>query len=409
MRYLKTFKLFEAAGATGEASATGAETTTKAASQTVPFEFKFDKGMWSAEKNPELEKTLKDQIAPITDYLKKYINNTVSIAVQAGESKVTNFDSEAKERTELEPGVLSSKRGETIRTILRKILNEYKAQKLFTNDPKIDVNYIIGETPYTKGVDKPDDEKYKKEQFVKFVLKVEGEEQKTKPPGGNLIPEGYACDEPGNKFRPKQGSYAGVESNFLSEEYKFTYPEGSGKIVIEANPIEVPDMFIYEYNGKKFSTGFLGYPRPYYLLMLGTIIGNVYKDKEKPWYLKDLTFKKITIDEATKILDEAKGISDGEDLKYAFPDKQLDPTNKKMFRKNEDIIPYMLDEVHVKGKLEKGVSEAAKPNKGYPENYSPSEETARVISLDKEEKVNEFKLSVACPVGQTRWVVKFLC
>lgn len=397
MRYIKTFKLFEAKGATG----TTETTVTKAEPVTVPFEYKFDKGIWSEKKNPDLEKTLRAQITPVTDYLKKYKNNTVTIAVQAGESKVTNYDNEASTRTKLDPGVLSSRRGETIRTILRKILDEYKAQNLFVNDPKIDVNYIIGETPYTQNVDDPNDPKYKEEQFVRFVLKVEGEQQKTTPPdeGGNLIPGGFTCSD--NRFAPKSGSFTGVETDFLSDEFKFTYPDGSGKIVIQTNPVDVPDMFIYEYDGKKFSTGFLGEQQEYYLLMLGTIIGNVYKDKEKPWYFKDLTYKELSVDEATRILKESKGISDVNDLKYAFPDKELDPQNSKMFKKNKDIIPYLLDRSQVKPWKKKTNESQIFEEEGGESNW--------MVSMEKKEKINEFKLRVSGPIGQTAWSIKFQC
>jgi hypothetical protein len=356
MRYIKSFKLFEdresindspladVKGLTGSSSV-----TVKAEPVTVPFEYKFDKGIWSEDKNPELEKTLRDQIAPVTDYLKKYKNNTVTIAVQAGESQVTNYDNEAKVRTKLEPGILSSKRGETIRTILRKILNEYKDQKLFVNDPKIDVNYVIGKTPYKAGVDDPSDPKYKAEQFVKFVLKVEGENNKKKPGDPPfLIPENFKCNN--NRFSPKSGGYTGIESDFLSEEFNFKYPNASGKILIMTDPVIVPDMFIYEYDGEVKSTGFLGSPNEYYLLILGTIIGNVYKDKEKPWYFKDLQYKEIDQKEAKRILKEAKKdkISDYGDLKPAFPDKELNPEKSNMFSENKDIIPYLLNKEYIR-------------------------------------------------------------
>jgi hypothetical protein len=267
-------------------------------------------------------------------------------------------------------------------------LDEYKAQKLFTNDPKIDVNYIIGETPYTKGVDKPDDEKYKKEQFVRFVLKVEGE-AKSKDIK-NLIPEGMTCTQ--EDFRDKKGGVAGVETDFLSEEYKFVYPDGEGKIVIKVNPADVPDMFIYNYNGEKKSTGFLGVSNEYYRLALGTLIGNVYKEKEKPWYFKDIKYKELDEKEAERILDEAKSgtLSDPNDFKYAFPDKKLNPQDKKMFRKNKDIVPYILDKDQVK-------------------NFDKEKGVDWMISLDKKEKVNDLIINVTGPVGQTRWSLKFQC
>jgi hypothetical protein len=412
MKYLKTFKLFERveslkdsplAGLTGAAGATGAGTT-KAEPKTIPFEYKFDKGMWSAEKNPELENSLRKQIAPITDYLKKYINNTVTITVQAGESRVTNYDNEASKRTELKSGILSGRRGETVRTILRKILEEYKNRKLFTNDPKIDVNYIIGETPYKKNVDSPDKEEYKKEQFVKFVLKAEGE--KPNKPGGRLIPEDRTCNKP--EFTDSEGRFTGIKTEFLSKEYKFVYPDAEGKIVVRFNPVDVPDLFIYEYNGEKKSTGFLGMNHEYYRLALGTIIGNVYKDKEKPWYFKDIKYKEIDRSAARKILKDAdkETVSDPYDFKPAFPDKELDPTNHGMFNKNKDIIPYILDNDQIKSfNSDKGWIEE---RPGYPKTID-EERIDFTVSIPKKENINDFLLRVSGPIGQTAWGIKFVC
>lgn len=370
-------------------------------SMAIPFDaFEFKTGTWSSEANPELKKSLEAKVVgDIANFLRENFKNQVVIKILAGESQVTNYDAEAKPPKRLEPGELARRRGETIKTLITEILKPYKSAKAFSKDPEILVEYVPGKEVYIKDKSNPKDPKYLKDQFIKLDIQIKGEK-----PNQYVIPP-EAC---GKDFESDRGAYGNPEFDFCRETpIKVKLGEGSGTMIVFCNPAEVPDIFLFEIGGKRYSTGFLGTPSDYYRLAIGTILGNTYKGgKTRPWFLKDVEIEPVSVEEATDLLKWSikGGYASEEDFKYAFPGREVNAKDRKMFKRNPDIVPYMLKE----GQIKKWEPKWVKNPKGGGE-IQESGGGSWYQKIPKGEGAGELKVNVCGMIGQTVWKFNFSC
>ena len=138
----------------------------------------FDSGKYilDSAKQTDVEKRLQ----PLVKFLKTNPSSDVKITIVAGESRVTNYDREKcgadiyTPECELEPKQLSLLRAQEIEEYLSKLFQGLKSsgtiQKL---PPKPVISTVLGSTSYTKGVDNPNDPKYKKEQKIELLIDAE--------------------------------------------------------------------------------------------------------------------------------------------------------------------------------------------------------------------------------------------
>ena len=138
----------------------------------------FDSGKYILDdaKQTDVEKRLQ----PLVKFLKTNPSSDVKITIVAGESRVTNYDREKcgadiyTPECELEPKQLSLLRAQEIEEYLSKLFQGLKSsgtiQKL---PPKPVISTVLGSTSYTKGVDDPNDPKYKKEQKIELLIDAE--------------------------------------------------------------------------------------------------------------------------------------------------------------------------------------------------------------------------------------------
>jgi hypothetical protein len=157
----------------------------------------------SAKGKQELD----SQLSKAAEFLTAKKGRVVYVKINAGESQVTNHDNEQKSQPEVDPGYLSEKRAETMKTYLTKYFEGLKGQGIISQMPIFEAPFVkIGETSYTKGVDKPNDPKYVPERFVNVELKLQSPEKcvvgltvevmykKTKDPSFPCR-SGHNCDE----------------------------------------------------------------------------------------------------------------------------------------------------------------------------------------------------------------------
>jgi hypothetical protein len=129
-------------------------------------------GKWRL--SPQQAQQLDPKLKQITDFINKNRDSIVTIQIEAGESRVTNFDNEDPSKPKLQPGVLSKRRGDEMVEYLSGFFKNIMGQGLINKMPELtQPKQIIGTTPY-KGPDDLKDpnliELYKKEQFVNAVI-----------------------------------------------------------------------------------------------------------------------------------------------------------------------------------------------------------------------------------------------
>ena len=98
-------------------------------------------------------------------FFQSYENNKISIFIESSESRVPNPNN-------LPSGELAKARAEKARTLISSFTN------LKNN---VNITSKIGNIPYTKGVDNPNDPKYLQDQFVNIKVLVQGSETTNQP------------------------------------------------------------------------------------------------------------------------------------------------------------------------------------------------------------------------------------
>lgn len=130
----------------------------------------FESGDYNMNK--EYEQNVINTVKEISDYIKNNKLKSFEIVITPGESLVPNQPPFDKER-----GSLARERGNVLKTYLESVLSKMGIQAVFKiNEP------VIGKENFDPKTDSKDDEKYKKEQFVKadIVLTREPEEKPRK-------------------------------------------------------------------------------------------------------------------------------------------------------------------------------------------------------------------------------------
>lgn len=165
--------------------------------ETVNFKSVWRAGYWKLTSNQI--QNLNNQMKVIQNFLAKNPQTKLSIQVEAGESRVTNADNESGGKP-VKPGYLSSRRGQSLVNYLNTFFKKLENGGMSFTYPEIPKpKTIVGSTPYSReNGDKPDDPKYKEEQFVR--LKVTATSQSECLIGlevmiGWIKDKGHTCDE----------------------------------------------------------------------------------------------------------------------------------------------------------------------------------------------------------------------
>jgi hypothetical protein len=136
----------------------------------------FDNGKWKSisqqglnEINPQLENAARFLIANK--------GSVVYIKITAGESQVTNYDTEVSPKVQVGQGYLSQKRAETMKQYLSKYFETLITNKNIDKMPIFEApEIVIGQTEYKGPQDLNDPTKsqqYSTERFVKVELKIQ--------------------------------------------------------------------------------------------------------------------------------------------------------------------------------------------------------------------------------------------
>lgn len=146
---------------------------------TVDFGAVWPMGKWKLTSEQTTQ--IAQKAVQITDFITKNKGSKITIQIEAGESQITNKDTEVTPAVELAQGVLSQKRGESMVNFLKNYFQSLVGKVITQNElPNIpEPKTIIGTTPYKKGditdpkTGKVDQQKaavYQKEQFVRAIV-----------------------------------------------------------------------------------------------------------------------------------------------------------------------------------------------------------------------------------------------
>lgn len=131
-------------------------------------------GKW--KMTPQQMSEIEGKLRQITDFIKKNKDSKVTIQIESGESRVTNYDGETGGKVALDPGVLSQRRGEQIITYLNGFFQKLIDGGVITKMPELPKPITkIGNTPYSGPKDLQDPnkkEKYSSEQYVKAIISL---------------------------------------------------------------------------------------------------------------------------------------------------------------------------------------------------------------------------------------------
>lgn len=155
------------------------QSETKTEGITVDFGAVWPMGKWKLTNEQMTE--IAQKAIQITNFITKHKGSKITIQIEAGESQITNRDNEVSPPVELEQGVLSQKRGESMVNFLKSYFQSLVGKAITQNEiPNIpEPKTIIGKTPYKKGditdpkTGKIDPQKaavYQNEQFVRAIV-----------------------------------------------------------------------------------------------------------------------------------------------------------------------------------------------------------------------------------------------
>lgn len=122
---------------------------------------------------PETKKVLDAELQKAALYIQNNPQGIPYVKIRAGESQVTNYDNETKDKKEVSPGFLSLERAKTMKTYISNYLNDLVKTGFLKTTPIFEpIETVIGSTAYVKGTDNPKDKKYKDERFVEVYFEV---------------------------------------------------------------------------------------------------------------------------------------------------------------------------------------------------------------------------------------------
>lgn len=135
--------------------------------------------------------SMRSKVKQIVDFAEKHKDSQVVIQIESGESQITNYDRESTSsnfKKEVNPGYLSTKRGENMKEYLKGFFTQLKEKGLISQDVDVpEPKIITGPTKYIKfsshlnpdGSNKKDHEfylanktNYDNEQFVRAVVSL---------------------------------------------------------------------------------------------------------------------------------------------------------------------------------------------------------------------------------------------
>lgn len=141
---------------------------------TLTADSTFGPGKYS-QLSQEGNTELKEQLAKATSWMSQNKGSLIFVQIVAGESQLTNYDTEQEPKVPVDPKVLSRLRAKTLKRELTKYFQDLIKQGVLTEmpifqEPKI----IIGQTKYVKGqtITNAQRVKYNQEQFVKVEMKL---------------------------------------------------------------------------------------------------------------------------------------------------------------------------------------------------------------------------------------------
>jgi hypothetical protein len=153
------------------------EDAVKTVNSVVDFKALWAPGKWKL--TTEQQANAKSKLIEITKFLQDHNGSDVTIQIEAGESRVTNYDREVGGDVQLAAGELSKRRGEEFVNYLKSFFQQMVGS-LITKVPNIPPpKTIVGTTPYNREAGDAKNpamlEKYSKEQFVRAVITTEKE------------------------------------------------------------------------------------------------------------------------------------------------------------------------------------------------------------------------------------------
>ena len=141
---------------------------------TLTADSTFGPGKYS-QLSPEGDAELKQQLTDASAWMAENKGSLIFVQIVAGESQLTNYDTEQDPKVPVEAKVLSRLRAKTLKRMLKQYFQTLIDKGTLTEmpifqEPKI----IIGATKYVKGqaITDASRAKYNQEQFVKVELKL---------------------------------------------------------------------------------------------------------------------------------------------------------------------------------------------------------------------------------------------
>jgi hypothetical protein len=336
----------------------------------VDFGSDFQSGRFRFDEDSAA--SIKEKLTRMADFIKEHGKQDILITIEGSESRVPNVDIETGKH--LPEGAIATRRVEETRRLITELVKGLGGGFRVSFDTSV----RIGGPVFTPS-DSARDHKYTDHQYVKVTLKATGVEKSERL----LKVCGYKKDLGGGFGDPRNGFKVADTTQTLD------LGTGVGKIGFKFDPQAVPDIFLVDYGGKTFMTGLLGQDKSYYRMVYATIIGNYYRDKEKPEWFKNLKYKPISVEEALKIAasDESADVTD---FAHVFG---AHLSLKRMFS-NGSIVPMI---------LEKGQIQA------YDDNSPTWAESNWGIIIDKVEGVDKATVTPVGVIGQTRWKLHIDC
>lgn len=335
------------------------------------------------EYDSQLVKSEIEKLKPkIEEFIKDNDSSHLNVDIFAGESQVTNpkgFE---------EKGSLALARAKSVKKHFEEIFPDLiKKGMLSIKLPSIEEKtLIIGKTPYKKGDQNNPDlkEKYDQEQYVK--LNISGEKIQD------------VCKTP---------SYSSG-GGYLSEKYDFTQIDewkigkGYGKIYINYDTVNMPDIIYFEYNDKIYgNTVFKGSKSDEYRIFLGTSLMAKYGTGKLPKEFGENKISKIGFDDdrLKRALPSMKSWGLSESFYNTFGEKSSlhNPKYMNAFKKfdNNGGVNRLLKEL----------------GSDFPWGIMTSdiEPGYGKISLTKVNGIDVIKIINVAPVGTTRWSLSIEC
>jgi hypothetical protein len=250
----------------------GFNPTTK--TETVDFKSVWDSGMYRI--TPKQIQNLNNQMSVIRTFLRLNPQTKLTIQVEAGESRVTNYDNE-RGRIKVKPGYLSNMRGESLVGYLNSFFKNLKNEGISFTYPSIPKpKTIIGSTSYSQANgDNPKDPRYKEEQFVR--LKITASSQSECLIGlevliGYIGTTVHKCDEA--LFELKMNGVSLGIANLNNGKYDVN---GFTKDLVLSDPMLEVKKKIKEHNDKMYSK-MVGAERRKFSKWRGSNPGTSYKE-----------------------------------------------------------------------------------------------------------------------------------